>query len=250
MLATVMLALSLLSGETQPRNGGFEEKPGKDGLPPGWSLELGAQNGATKPESKVELDAKEKHGGKASLRFSGDAQTRGWMILKQPIEVRPGGKYSLEAWTKTAGVKPNGFGLNNCYVGLFFFDASDKLVGRQLTSPTQPDSPWTKQSLEIEAASNARKGYVYVFLSMLGSLWVDDFALTIEGGERVPAPETVFKEDWSKVKHLPGEWKKKVGATNGTGGEDSKVEIDAAQGAEGSPGSLHLSGNANTLRWS
>ena len=250
MLASVMLALSLLSGETLPRNGGFEEKPGKDAAPPGWSLELGAQNGATKPESKVELDTKEKHGGKASLRLSGDAQTRGWMILKQPIEVRPGGKYSLEAWTKTAGVKPNGFGMNNCYVGVFFFDASDKLVGRQLTTPTQPDSPWTKQTLEIEAASNARKGYVYVFLSMLGSMWVDDFALTIEGGERIPAPEVVFKEDWSKVKHLPGEWKKKVGATNGTGGEDSKVEIDPAQGAEGSPGSLHLSGNANTLRWS
>jgi hypothetical protein len=172
------------------------------------------------------------------------------MILKQPLEVRPGGKYSLEAWTRTAGVKPNGFGLNNCYVGLFFFDAGEQLVGRTLAAPTQPDSPWTKQTLTLEAASNARKGYVYVFLSMLGSLWVDDIALTIEGGERIPAPELVFKEDWSKTKRLPGEWRKKVGATNGTGGEDSKVEIDLTQGAQDSPNSLHLAGNANTLRWS
>ena len=41
-------------------------------------LTLGAQNGATIPESKVELDAKEKHGGKTSLHLSGDASTRGW----------------------------------------------------------------------------------------------------------------------------------------------------------------------------
>ncbi len=250
MLASLMLVFSLGSGEALLKNGGFEEKAGKDVAPPGWTLELGAQNGATKPESKVELDLKEKHGGKASLRFSGDAATRGWMILKQSIEVRPGGKYSLEAWTRTAGVKTNGFGINNCYVGLFFFDASDKLVGRELAAPTQPESPWTKQTIAIEAASNARKGYVYVFLSMLGNLWVDDLALTIEGGGHVPAPELVFKEDWSKAKRLGSEWKKTIGATNGTGGEDSRVEIDLAHGAEGSPNSLHLSGNANTLRWS
>src|SRR5688572_3695664 len=107
-------------------------------------LETGAQNGATKPESEVELDAKEKHGGKTSLRLSGDTSTRGWRILKQPIEVRPGGKYTLEAWTKTAGVKPNGFGIDNCYVGIFFFDAQDKPAGIQRASPTLPDSAWTK----------------------------------------------------------------------------------------------------------
>ena len=39
------------------------------------------------------------------------------------------------------------------------------------------------------------------------------------------------------------------GATNGTGGKDSVVEIDAATGAPDSPGSLQLAGDASTLRW-
>lgn len=251
MLATLWIATLVLVGGAPPplANGGFEEKSAKDGAPAGWTLELGAQNGATKPESKVELDPRERHGGKASLRFTGDANTRGWRILKQPIEVRPGGQYTLEAWTKTDGVRPNGFGLDNCYVGVFFFDAEDRPAGIQRTSPALPDSAWTKLSVTVTPTASARKGYVYVFLSMLGSLWVDDLALTIDGGERIPAPVVVFAEDFAKLKQLGSEWKRKVGATNGTGGEDSKLVVDLAQGCDGSPNSLHLAGGANTMRW-
>src|SRR4030095_6331340 len=107
---------------------------------------------------------------KSALRFHGEDATRGWLIAKQALEVRPGGKYSLTAWRKTEGVKPNGSGINNCYVGLFFFDAEQKLVGRELVAPKQPDQDWTKNELTITAAPNARTGYVYVFLSMLGTL--------------------------------------------------------------------------------
>lgn len=251
MLAALVFVTVLLGGGTPAplQNAGFEEKAAKDAAPPGWTLEMGAQNGATKPESEVALDAKEKHGGKASLRLSGDANTRGWRILKQPIEVRPGGTYVLEAWTKTAGVKPNGFGLDNCYVGVFFFDAEDKAAGIQRASPSLPDSGWTKLSVTVTPTAKARKGYVYVFLSMLGDLWVDDLALTIEGGERIPAPVVVLQEDFAKLKQLGADWKKKVGATNGTGGEDSKARVDVTHGCEGSPNSLQLGGNVNTMRW-
>ena len=243
------LLLPLLAGDPALVNGDFEAKA-KDTRPPGWTFELGAQNGATTPESEVSLDTKEKHGGKAALHFQGKPATRGWLIAKQEIEARPGGEYKLEAWSRTAGVQPNGFGLDNCYLGLFFFDAGGTLVGRELATPTRPDAPWARHELVATAAPTARKAYVYVFLSMLGELWVDDLALTIEGGERIPDPEIVFHEDFSKLKRLGSEWKKKVGATNGTGGTDSKVEIDAASGAVDSPGSLHLAGDANTMRWS
>ena len=145
MLAGLLILL-LASGEGAALvNGDFDGKSGK-GRPEGWTFELGAQNGATKPESKVELDTKEKHGGKAALRFRGNESTRGWLIAKQEIEVRPGGEYRLEAWTRTAGVQPNGFGLDNCYVGLFFFDANEKLVGRELAVPARPDSPGPSRS--------------------------------------------------------------------------------------------------------
>jgi hypothetical protein len=245
----IVWALALGLGDDGLENGGFEGKVGEDGAPAGWVLELGAQNGATTPESSVALDRKEKHGGKASLCFSGDGATRGWRILKQAVEVRPGGTYTLEAWTRTQGVKPNGFGLDNCYVGLFFFDADGGLVGRQLAFPTRPDSAWTKHTVTLIAPAATRKAYVYGFLSMLGSLWLDDLALSIEGGEALPAPERVFREDFAGVKRLPSEWKSTIGATNGEQGDDSSVALDAAVGAPDSPTSLRLSGNASTVRW-
>jgi hypothetical protein len=245
----VALGVPAFLGEGTLVDPGFEGKAGKDGRPEGWTFELGATNGATTPESKVELDRKEKHGGKAALRFSGDASTRGWIIAKQPIEVRPGGTYELEAWTQTEGVTPNGFGLDNCYVGLFFFDAAGELAGRELAFPSKPDSAWTKHALRHTAAPHARTGFVYVFLSMIGTLRVDDLALTITGGERLPAPELVLAEDFTKTKRLGAEWKRTVGATNGTGGEESRAEIDAEVGAS-APGSLRLAGDADTRRWS
>lgn len=250
MLAALVITTLWLGGDKPSlQNGGFEEKAAKDSAPPGWTFELGAQNGAPKPECEIAPDAQVKHGGKASLRFTGDASTRGWRLMKQAIEVRPGGTYTLEAWTKTTGVKPNGSGIDNCYVGVFFFDAQEKPAGIQRATPKLPDSDWTKLTVAVTPTAAARKGYVYVFLSMLGDLWVDDLALTIEGGERIPAPVVVFQEDFTKTKQLGADWKKKVGATNGTGGEDSKVAVDPAQGCDGSPNSLRLAGNVNTLRW-
>ncbi len=241
----LVLALAALAGDPGLVNGGFEDKTPLSG----WTLELGAQNGAVQPESKVELDPRQKHGGAASLRFAGDAATRGWRIAKQEVEARPGGRYRLECWTRTAGVKPNGFGLDNCYVGLFLFDAAGELVGRELAQPGRPDSEWTRHELELVAPAGARKASVYVFLSMLGELWVDDLTLSIDGGEAPPRPEGVFREDFAQLKKLPSSWKRKVGATNGTGGAETQVEIDPAQGAQGSPNSLRLSGDAGTLRW-
>ncbi len=250
MLAGIILAWIGGATDTPLVNGGFEDKPAAKEALAGWTVELGAQNGATKPESKVELDKQEKHGGKAALRFSGDQATRGWLLVKQPIEVRPGGAYRLQAWTKAAGVAPNGFGLDNCYIGLFLFDGNEQVVGRQVAQPGKPDSPWTRHELTLTATANARKGYVYLFLSMLGDLWVDDLVLTITGGERIPAPELVFREDFAKLKRLPSDWKKKVGATSGEGGTDSVVAIDVERGAADSPNSLHLAGDAGTTSWS
>src|SRR5262249_55464060 len=121
--------------------------------------------------------------------------------------------------------------------------------GRQLVLPKQPDEAWTKRTLDLTAAPNAHKAYVYVLLSMLGDLWVDDLALTITGGERPGGPELLVREDFPDAKHPRRGWKKKIGANNGTGGNDSKVEIDPERGAADSPRSLHLSGDAATLHW-
>ncbi len=245
----LLLAMLALAGGDSTHEADFEAKPTRSEPVPGWTLELGARNGATKPESVVEIDRKERHGGKASLRLSGDSNTRGWLIAKQEIPVRPGGKYELEAWTKTEGVKPNGFGIDNCYVGLVFFDAAGEVVGRQFQHPTRPDSGWSKQRVKLEAADSARRGEIYLFLSMIGDFWVDDLTLAIEGGEQLPELELVFSEDFADQKRLSSKWKREVGATNGDARRDSVWEIDPEVGAPNSPRSLYLAGDAETTRW-
>ncbi|MEE8469305.1 MAG: hypothetical protein V3T22_12665, partial [Planctomycetota bacterium] len=119
MFALLLLAVCpALQADDPVTNGDFEAQARRDQPVPGWVLEIGATNGAQAPQSDVELDRNVRHGGRSSVHFHGDPATRAWWILKQEIPVRPGGRYHLEAWTRTEGVKPNGFGLDNCYVGL------------------------------------------------------------------------------------------------------------------------------------
>ena len=245
----LLVACPPLQADAPVTNGDFEAQATRDQPVPGWVLEIGARNGAQAPKSDVDLDRSVRHGGRSSVHLHGDPATRAWWILKQEIPVRPGGRYHLEAWTRTEGVKPNGFGLDNCYVGLFFFDAYGKLAGRQIVAPRQPDSDWAALDGKLTAQSSARTGSIYIFLSMLGDLWVDDLTLEIEGGEDLPQFETLLEEDFVKARRLPSKWKREVGATNGTGGTDSGVEIDADTGAPNSPRSLKLSGSQNTMRW-
>ena len=250
MLCQLFLLAALSpSGEEPLQNPGFEARSSRSEPVPGWVLELGARNGAKKPESTVELDRKERHGGRASLRFSGDANTRGWLIARQEIPVRPGGKYELEAWTRAEGVRPNGFGIDNCYVGLIFLDGAGQTVGREFVSPARPDSGWSVQRIRLEAADSARSGQIYLFLSMIGDLWVDDLSLEIDGGEELPELELVFSEDFADAKRLSSKWKREVGATNGDPAVDSTWGIDPEEGAPDSPRSLRLAGDVATTRW-
>ena len=229
--------------EVELVNPSFESRPTADEPVPGWTIELGAQNGATTPESVVALDEKEKKDGRRSLHLSGDAATRGWMILKQDVPVRPGGRYHLRAQVKTEGVRPNGFGLDNCYIGLIFFDADGKVAGRQFTFPNLPDQKWRGLDARATAGPSARRGHVYLFLSMIGDLWIDELTLEVSGGEELARPERILFEDFAKARRVPSKWSREVGATNGEGDEESAVEVDRDQGA------LKLSGGADTKKW-
>ena len=250
MIHLIALLLGLAPvGDELLANGDFEARPAAGDPVPGWTLELGATNAGEEPRSRVEIDSEERHSGRGSLHFRGEAATRGWTIARQAIPVRPGGDYTLEGWTRTRGVVKEGMQFHNCYLMLIFQDAVGETVARQYRTPDLPTSDWSRMRVEATAPVNARKAFVYLFLSMSGELWVDDLELAIEGGEEIPGFEPVFAEDFAKARSLSSRWKKEVGATNGTGGEDSKVEIDRSRGAPDSPHSLKLSGDRDTLRW-
>src|SRR5262245_17164613 len=87
------------------KNGDFETKPSKKDEIPGFTLAIGAQNGATTPASEVTLDAKVRHGGKTSLKIAGTDTTRGWNCVTQALPVRPGGTYKLTGFFKAENVK-------------------------------------------------------------------------------------------------------------------------------------------------
>ena len=243
------LALALVPAEKLLVNGDFEARGNRKDPVPGWVVEYGATSGAETPASACEIDRGEKHSGKGSLHFEGNGSTRGWMIAKQALPVRPGGDYTVTGWTKTKGVTREGIQFDNCYLMLIFFDGAGEVAARRIAVPEQPSAPWTKQELRLTVPDRARTGWLYAFLSKTGELWVDDLALEIEGGDIVPDFQTVFREDFAKARSLPSKWKKEVGATNGTGGTSTQIAIDQEQGAPDSPRSLRLSGDLDTLEW-
>jgi hypothetical protein len=238
------------------QNGDFETKSTKKDDIAGYTIELGAQNGAQQPADEITLDPKVKHGGKHALHFAGTDTTRGWRSVTQQLVVRPGATYKLTGFIKAENIKP-GFvkgtqiaHFQNCHVGVFLSDGNGELVGQDLVRPEMPTSDWKKFDLNVKAPDSTRKAQVTMFLSMPGDFWVDDLVLTVEGGAPVAAPKLVFREDFAKAGSVPSQWKKELGARNGDGGEDAAITIDPAAGASAeSPRSLKLSGNENTIRW-
>src|SRR5262245_47936062 len=105
MLACVSTLLAAFQSASIA-NGDFEAKLDRDGEIHGWKLAAGAGNGGTSPSSEVVLDPAIKHGGKQSLRFTGDNHTRVWQIATQEIDVLPGATCTLRAFAKTENVRP------------------------------------------------------------------------------------------------------------------------------------------------
>jgi len=243
--------LGIVLGQGSPGlvNGDFEAKPASGASIPGWEFSIGATNGGETPASEVTLHEGIAHGGRRSLRFRGEASTRGWRLASQAVSPRPGGTYRLRAFAKTEGVAREGIQFENCYVGLIFLDALGQTLARRLVSPTVPTADWSEVIAEASAPAGTREAKVYVFLSMSGALWVDDLELRITGGKDPPPVTTVFAEGFDRATQLPSKWKKEVGATSGPGGTESRIEVDRSAGANGSPRSLRLSGDAGTHRW-
>jgi hypothetical protein len=77
------------------KNGNFADW--KDNLPVGWDVDIGATDGARKPESRI---AK---GEGPSLELSGDATTRAWRFVSQSVDAKPGAVIGSVFRPKRAG---------------------------------------------------------------------------------------------------------------------------------------------------
>src|SRR5262245_15402174 len=136
-LLAIGLGPVLLVGGTIT-NGDFEAKGTAESPAAGWSIDVGATNDGLEPLSSVEQDHREHHKGRASLRLHGDDTTRAWRIVTQDIPVRTGGNYKLRAFAKAEKVRGEAvqgtsiWQFQNCYVGLFFENASGEVIAKEV----------------------------------------------------------------------------------------------------------------------
>ena len=236
-------------------NADFETPATKTDPVPGWTVEIGALNGGSEPLNEVEVDKGQKHGGKASLHLSASASTLAFQIVSQSVEVRPGGKYKLSAFTRTKGLRheQNARGINqfnNCYLALFLFDGVGEVKAKDVKTLKQPETNgWEPVQVEVTAPDDIRRAEIKVFSSISGEVWLDDVSLSIEGGKPVPPPVVVFEEDFEALKELPPAWLIEEGARNGGDAPPSTVEVSTKEGAHKSKRSLHLGGSAKTILW-
>ncbi len=253
----VALALSAVLG-TQSftlANPDFEAPTAPGAPPTGWTMEMGAYNEGREPASTVVLDTQVTHGGKASLRLSGDQKTRLWYALKQELPVRPEGIYTLKGFARAEGVRREiVFGtkeqqFENCYVGIVFLDAKNELIAEAHLAPKLPKSDWEALSMYQIAPPETRRVQATIFLSMTGTLWVDDLEFTLEGGKEPPPVNVLMNEGFETRDQLPTEWTREVGARTGNGPKASQIVVDREENSGGSPRALKIVGDSTTDQW-
>lgn len=253
MLLALLLSTALRSQSISLANPDFEVANGN--LPAGWVLEIGATNEGQAPTSTVALDTQVTHGGKSSVRLSGDQTTRAWYALKQDVPVRPEGLYRLKGFARADGVRrevvrgTESQQFDNSYVGIVFFDAGGEMIAETHLSPKVPKGDWEELSMYQIAPPLTRRVQVAIFLSKTGNLWVDDLEFSLEGGKEAPETKVLMKEGFEQSEELPMDWVREIGARTGNGPKTSLIAIDPAEDAGGSPRALKISGDASTNQW-
>jgi hypothetical protein len=159
-------------------NGDFREWA--DGLPVGWTVDIGATNGANAPKSELkQLDD-------PGLSLRGNASTLAWLSVGQELKVRKGTTYTLEFMARSERVQRQGRQFNNCYVGLLITDANGKRVDMPIQDLSR-SSGWRKHRVNFRVPPNAVKTEVLVFLSKTGTLSVKNLSV------REATPERPFR---------------------------------------------------------
>ena len=235
----VIIASPPLSAKNLIVNGDFKEWA--DGVPKGWSVEVGARNGGSEPESEVApLPGK-------GLMLRGNQSTLAWRLVQQELDVVPGDRLTLTFEARTKGVRREARQFNNCYVGLLSFDANKKLIDQAIESIPDETGQWETFTVDYRVPSNAASTVVGVFLSKSGLFGVQSVSVlkSAKGtNEKENEEDDLLKngalQDWTRGH--PRDWKVEIAAKNGADRPVSLVK-------EFSGGGVSLSGDARTLAW-
>ena len=241
------IALGAESAEPIVTNGNFQKWT--DGVPDGWTVEIGAMNGAKEPKSEVQSIKG------PALMLRGDASTMAWNSVSQEIPVQRGGKYRLEYETRTKDIRREGRQHNNCYVGVMSLDRAGKPVERQFEDVAADSAGWKKHRVAFAVPQSAESTKLLIFLSKSGILAVKNVAVMPEDGSVAPSAAPAVAAPVKPSSSLltngdfsawtngrPDGWKVDIGANNGADKPTSEIVKLSDPG-------LSLRGEASTMAW-
>jgi hypothetical protein len=156
-------------------NGDFRDWT--DGRPDGWKVDIGANNGADEPKSEIlQMEG-------PALALRGNASTMAWHSLSQELPVRKGRTYTLEFMARSENVQREGRQFDNCWVGVWSFDAGENRMGATVEDLSR-GGRWKKYRIHFNLPPNAQSTRVLIFLSKSGTLMVKDLCLKEATPER------------------------------------------------------------------
>ena len=135
----------------------------QDGAPQGWTVEVGARNGAESPVSEVKPMVG------PALMMRGDQATMAWRSVSQDVAVTAGDRYRLVFEARSKDVRRQGRQYDNCYLGVMSFDARGKRVDMEIEDLSAART-WREFELKFAPPANSAKTDVLIFLSKSGTL--------------------------------------------------------------------------------
>ena len=156
-------------------NPGFEEE---GSALAGWSVQHGAGNPQGTPSIAESSDSDASEGRRA-LRLFGDAKTWSWQFVSQRTTAEAGARHTLRFSAKSQDVRHEGKQFLNAYVALAFYDGAGELLNRQSTPMLMGTRDWSNLVLQAIAPESTESVEVAAFLSVSGTLWVDNVRLLV-----------------------------------------------------------------------
>lgn len=142
----------------------------KDGRPDGWTIGIGARNGADLPTSEiVKL-------GDPGLSLRGNASTMAWHSVGQEVPVRKGRAYTLELEALSENVQRQGRQYDNCYVAVLVHGAAGTKPDVNMEDLSRVPR-WRKFRIDFTVPPNATKTEVLIFLSKSGALSIKNLSV-------------------------------------------------------------------------
>lgn len=144
----------------------------ENGIPLHMEIRVGATSGIGRQLSQISQDSDIKTEGNSSLRLEGDIDTDRWNSLFIPVPETTG-SLNVVYSVRGEGINCEGNQFANCYVGFIYKDSEGN---RQFSSNCYYGNfDWKKDSLQINIEELRASDIDFcVFLSMSGTLWIDD----------------------------------------------------------------------------